>query len=189
MTKDKVKLQTKIRDVIYDYEFAVSSMRMAKVKNPEEVVKVFLSVGYEETYVDKNGYVFIGGYNNTIDDENIVVINKETGKVVAVTNSYGEYYRDVETGQEIEDIDEDRLSEPDSAFEAQEIFEYLQDQLLDGEVMAIVEAGWEKLRYVGACLVVVTNKRIEWRNTGEMIDEIAKEMLEKNNGTKNTDGC
>ena len=170
-----------------NYEFAVSSMRMAKVKNPEEVVKVFLSAGYEETYVDKNGYVFIGGYENTIDDEIIVVINKETGKAVAVANYYG--YRDIENNEEIEDIDEDRLNEPDSAFKSQEIFEYLQDQLLDGEAMAIVEAGWEKLRFVGACLVVVTNKGIEWRNTGEMINEIAKEMLEKNNGTKNTDGC
>ena len=162
-----------------NYEFAVASMRMAKVKNPEEVVKVFLSAGYEETYVDKNGYVFIGGYDNTIDDEIIVVINKETGKAVAVANYYGS--RDVETGEEIEDIDEDRLNEPDSAFKTQEIFEYLQDQLLDGEVMAIVEAGWEKLRSVGACFVVVTKKGIEWRNTTQMIEEIVDNMLENEN--------
>ena len=170
-----------------NYEFAVASMRMAKVKNPEEVVKVFLSAGYEETYVDKNGYVFIGGYENTIDDEIIVVINKETNKAVAVANCYG--YLDVESGEEIEDIDEDRLNEPDSTFKTQEIFDYLQDQLLDGEVMAIVEAGSEKLRFVGACLVVITKKGIEWRNTGQMIEEIAKEMLEKENGTKNANGC
>lgn len=52
----------------------------------------------------------------------------------------------------------------------------LQEQLLDGEIIAIVEAGSEKLRFVGACFVVITKKGIEWRNTGQMIEEIANNL-------------
>lgn len=168
-----------------NYEFAVASMRTGKVKNPEEVVNVFLAVGYEETYADKDGDVFIGGFDTPISDENIVIINSETNKVVAVADCYGDY-RDVETGEEIEDIDEDRLNAPDSIFKSQEIFDYLKEQLLDGEVIAIVEAGWEKLRSVGATAVVISKQGIYWNSTYGFIEETIEKLKEKNNEEVNS---
>ena len=158
-----------------NYEFAVATMRKGKVKNPEEVANVFLAVGYEETYADKDGYVFIGGYDTSLSDENIVIINTETNKVVAVGDCYGDY-RDVETGEEIEDIDEDRLNAPDSIFKSQEIFDYLKEQLLDGEVIAIVEAGWEKLQSVGGTAVVISKEGIYWNSTYGFIEETIKKI-------------
>ena len=158
-----------------NYEFAVASMRTGKVKNPDEVVNVFLAVGYEETYADKDGYVFIGGYDTPISDENEVIINTEKDKVVMVTGSCGEYI-DIETGTEVEDIDEERLYDSDSIFKAKPIFDYLKEQLFDGEIIVIVEAGWEKLRSVGATTVVISKEGIHWNSTYGFIEETIEKI-------------
>lgn len=159
-----------------NYVFAVASKNTFRVKNPEEVVNVFQRLGFEETYQCDDGSIFIGGYEQMLGDM-LVYIDTKTNKAVAVDLGFEELIS-VDSG-EIVDNSED--FEDETKYKAMDSFEYLQEQLLDGEVAGIVEAGSEKLRFVGACLVVVTKKGIEWRNTGQIINELAKEMLEKEN--------
>ena len=160
-----------------NYEFAVATKDTFKVKNPEEVVNVFQGLGFEETYQCNDGTVFIGGYDQTLGDDMVVYVDIKTNKAVAIDRGFEELFS-VDNGDE---VDNPKDFEDESKYKAMDSFEYLQEQLLDGEVASIVEAGSEKLRFVGACFVVVTKKGIEWRNTSQMIDEISKNMLEKEN--------
>jgi hypothetical protein len=164
-----------------NYEFAVASKDTFKVKNAEEVVNVFQGLGFEETYQCNDGTIFIGGYDQTLGDDMVVYVDVKTGKAVAIDRGFEELFS-VDSGDE---VDNPKDFEDETKYKAMDSFEYLQEQLLDGEVAGIVEAGSEKLRFVGACLVVVTKKGIEWRNTSQMIEEIANNMLEKNNEETN----
>lgn len=164
-----------------NYEFAVATKDTFKVKNPEEVVNVFQGLGFEETYQCNDGTIFIGGYDQTLGDDMVVYVDIKTGKAVAIDRGFEELFS-VDSGDE---VDNPKDFEDETKYKAMDSFEYLQEQLLDGEVAGIVEAGSEKLRFVGACLVVVTKKGIEWRNTSQMIEEIANSMLEKNNEETN----
>ena len=160
-----------------NYEFAVATKNTFKVKNPEEVVNVFQGLGFEETYKDNDGTIFIGGYDQMLNDDMVVYVDIKTNKAVAIDRGFEELFS-VDSGDEVDNTED---FEDETKYKAMDSFEYLQEQLLDGEVASIVEAGSEKLVFVGACFVVVTKKGIEWRNTSQMIDEIAKEMLENNN--------
>lgn len=163
-----------------NYEFAVATKKTFKVKNPEEVVNVFQRLGFEKTYQCDDGSIFIGGYEQMLGDM-LVYIDTKTNKAVAIDIGFEELFS-VDSGETVDNLED---FEDETKYKAMDSFEYLQEQLLDGEVAGIVEAGHEKLRFVGACLVVVTKKGIEWRNTGQIIDEIAKEMLENNNEETN----
>lgn len=165
-----------------NYEFAVATKDTFKVKNPEEVVNVFQGLGFEETYQCNDGTVFIGGYDQTLGDDMVVYVDIKTNKAVAIDRGFEELFS-VDNGDK---VDNPKDFEDETKYKAMDSFDYLQEQLLDGEVASIVEAGSEKLRFVGACFVVVTKKGIEWRNTSQMIDEIAKEMLENNNEKTNS---
>ena len=160
-----------------NYEFAVATKDTFKVKNPKEVVDVFQGLGFEETYRCDDGSIFIGGYEQPLGDDMLVYIDVKTNKAVAIDRGFEELFS-VDTGDEIDNPED---FEDETKYKAMDSFDYLQEQLLDGEVAGIVEAGSEKLRFVGACFVVVTKKGIEWRNTGQMIEEIANNMLEKEN--------
>jgi len=161
-----------------NYEYAVATKDTFKVKNPEEVVNVFQGLGFEETYRCNDGTIFIGGYDQTLGDDMIVYIDVKTNKAVAIDREGYDDLFYVDSGDEVDNPED---FEDETKYKAMDSFDYLQEQLLDGEVASIVEAGSEKLRYVGAIFVVVTKKGIEWRNTSQMIDEMAKEMLEKDN--------
>lgn len=164
-----------------NYEFAVATKNTFKVKNPEEVVNVFQGLGFEETYQCDDGTVFIGGYEQPLGDDMVVYVDTKTNKAVAIDRGFEELFS-VDSGDEVDNPED---FEDETKYKSMDSFDYLQEQLLDGEVASIVEAGSEKLRFVGACFVVVTKKGIEWRNTSQMIDEIEKEMLEKNNEETN----
>ena len=160
-----------------NYEFAVATKNTFKVKNPEEVVNVFQGLGFEETYECNDGTIFIGGYDQTLGDDMVVYVDAKTNKAVAIDRGFEELFS-VDNGDEVDNPED---FEDETKYKAMDSFDYLQEQLVDGEVASIVEAGSEKLRFVGACFVVVTKKGIEWRNTSQMIDEIANNMLEKEN--------
>ena len=164
-----------------NYEFAVASKNTFKVKNPEEVVNVFQGLGFEETYQCNDGTIFIGGYDQPLGDDMVVYVDAKTNKAVAIDRGFEELFS-VDNGDEVDNPED---FEDETKYKPMDSFEYLQEQLLDGEVASIVEAGSENLRFVGACFVVITKKGIEWRNTSQMIDEISKNMLEKNNEETN----
>jgi hypothetical protein len=156
-----------------NYEFAVATKDTFKVKNPEEVVSVFQYLGFEETYQHDDGTIFIGGYEQSLGDDSVVYIDVETGKAMAIDRGFERLFY-IDSGKSVEDWE---AFEDETKYKSMDPFEYLQEQLLDGEVASIIEAGSEKLRFVGACLVVVTKKGIQWKTTYQMIDEIVKEML------------
>ena len=160
-----------------NYIFSVATKNTFKVKNPDEVVNVFQGLGFEETYQCNDGTIFIGGYDQTLGDDMVVYVDVKTNKAVAIDRGFEELFS-VDSGDEVDNPED---FEDETKYKAMDSFTYLQEQLLDGEVASIVEAGSEKLRFVGACFVVITKKGIEWRNTSQMIDEISKNMLEKEN--------
>ena len=163
-----------------NYNFAVATKHTFRVKNPEEVSNVFYDLGFEETCECNDGTIFIGGYGQTLSDDMVVYVDVKTGKAVAIDRGFEELFS-VDSGAEV-DNPEDFKDE--TKYKAMDSFEYLQEQLLDGEVASIIEAGSKKLIFVGACFVVITKKGIEWRNTSQMIEEIANNMLEKENENK-----
>lgn len=162
-----------------NYEFAVTTQYSGKVKNPQEVVNVFQALGYEESYVQSNGDVFIGGYNNPLDDSQGVITPALIGeKRRVVVENYCDEYVDVETG---ETLDSDIFDNEDGEFDHERFaydtpFEYLQSQLLDGEVFALSEGGWEKLRSAGGTAVVVSKDSIDWNSTYGFIEETIKKI-------------
>ena len=158
-----------------NYEFAVATKNTFKVKNPKEVVNVFQGLGFEKTYQCNDGTIFIGGYEQMLADDMVVYVDIKTNKAVALDRGFEELFS-VESGDE---VDNPKDFEDETKYKAMDSFDYLQEQLLDGEVASIIEAGSEKLVFVGACFVVITKKGIEWRNTTQMIEEIVSNMLEK----------
>lgn len=160
-----------------NYEFAVSTQVSGKVKNAQEVCDVFQALGYEETYVCGDGDVFIGGYEQPIDDSAIVFLDKETGKPVAVDRGDCQI-TSIETGEEI-DSDEFDEGIDNCKYTSLDCLDYLQRQLLEGEVFALVEADWEKLRSVGGTAVVISNNRIDWNSTYGFIEETVNKIKEK----------
>ena len=158
-----------------NYEFAVSTQHSGKVKNPQEVVDVFQALGYEESYLPNNGEIFIGGYETPLDDSAIVFLDIESKKPIAVDRGDG-YIISVETGEEITENDDFYENVDDSKYESLDCMEYLQSQLLDGEVFALVEAGWEKLRSVGGTAVVISKNSIDWNSTYGFIEDKVKQI-------------
>ena len=163
-----------------NYEFAVSTQHSGKIKNPQEVVDVFQVLGYEESYISGDSEVFIGGYETPLDDSPIVFLSTETGKPVAVDRDG--YIYNVENGEELDEDDEFYKDVDAGKYSSLDCMEYLQSQLLDGEVFALVEAGWEKLRSVGGTAVVISQDKIIWNSTYGFVEETIQKIKEKTNG-------
>lgn len=161
-----------------NYEYSVGANKYAKVKNVDEVFTVFGALGYDEVYTQDNS-VFIGSYSTNLNDDDEVIIDKETNRVVAVRQYYADRVCDLD-GIEVDDVfdDEDKYRVVSS-------MEYLQEQLEDDEIVAIVEAGAEKLRYVCAYVVVVSKEGIFWQSTNGFIEDTTAKIeqirKEKNN--------
>ena len=141
------------------YEFAVTSAgNEFKVKDKEEVLQVISSLGYEESEIYNDNSLFIGSYEKTIDDDN-VIIEKSTNKPVAVeVNS--EYYELNEDETET-DLINDIINDNGSKYEIIVWHEYLQRKLLDNKQVAVItEAGNEKLRYAGSYTIIISKDGI-----------------------------
>ena len=128
-----------------------------KVKDTELVKRLLGSAGF---YVDECGgsLCFYDNEDSAyLCDMNLVYYN---GFPIVVQTDYNEdedldYAVEEYAGTSSENIDED-------LFETQDFFEFLQDQLLDGESIQVTEVGHEGLRYQGASGVAITKKAIHW---------------------------
>lgn len=154
-----------------NYEFAVASNDYVKVKDVNEVASVFGVLGYDEVYTENNS-VFIGSYDANLNDDDEVIINKETGKAVAVRKYYANEVCDLDCNE----VDDESIFDDETKYRTISSMEYLQEQLLDDEIVAITEAGAEKLRSVGACVVVISKEGIFWNSTNRFIDDTTKKI-------------
>ena len=164
-----------------DYYFAVASNSFRIKEEAVENMRRALLI-YDESYVSDKGEAFIGSYDMNVSDTINVVIDKRTGRVIG---SYETDYFSLEdcieeNGYTIEE-DLKELGIPSGEEYSVEDFtevpltQFIQENLLDGEYVFIKEAGHEKLRYVGACGLLITKKSEQWIN----IDRVAEELLEK----------
>lgn len=128
-----------------------------KVKDTALVKRLLGSAGF---YVDEceGSLCFYDNEDSAyLCDMNLVYYN---GFPIVVQTDYNEdedldYAVEEYAGTSSENIDED-------LFETQDFFEFLQDQLLDGESIQVTEVGHEGLRYQAACGVAITKKAIHW---------------------------
>lgn len=164
-----------------DYLFAVASnsfnIKEESISNMRRALLI-----YDESYVSDKGEAFIGSYDMSLSDTINVVIDKRTGKVIG---SYETDYLSLEdcieeNGYTIEE-DLEELGIPSGEeynvedFTEVPLTQFIQENLLDGEYVFIKEAGHEKLRYVGACGLLITKTLIKWLN----LDFIAAGHLSK----------
>ena len=154
-----------------NYEFAVASNDYVKVKDVNEVASVFGALGYDEVYTENNS-VFIGSYNANLNDDDEVIINKETGKVEAVKSYYSDEVCDLDCNK----VDDESIFDDETKYRTISSMQYLQEQLLDDEIVAITEVGAEKLVSVGACVVVISKEGIFWNSTDGFINDTTKKI-------------
>ena len=164
-----------------DYEFVVASNSFnIKEESISNMRRALLM--YDESHVSDKGEAFIGSYDMNLSDTINVVIDKRTGKVIG---SYETDYLSLEdcieeNGYTIEEGLEE-LSIPSGEeysvedFTEVPLIEFIQENLLEGEYVFIKEVGHEKLRYVGACGLLITKKSKQWIS----LDRAAEELLEK----------
>ena len=164
-----------------DYLFAVGSNSFNIKEESIDNMRRALLI-YDESYVSDKGEAFIGSYDMNVSDTINVVIDKRTGRVIG---SYETDYLSLEdcieeNGDTIEE-DLKELSIPSEEeynvedFTEVPLTEFIQENLLEGEYVFIKEAGNEKLRYIGACGLLITKTLIKWLN----LDFIASGYLEK----------
>lgn len=139
-----------------------------KTKNNEEVLKVLLDLGLEETYITSNEKVSIASYGQSMDDSMNVIIDKETEKAVTAYTDYTYENLDPEILKTLEDENINKYKEVS-------IYDYLKDMLLEGETIQIKETGNEKLRYNGAYGLVITQKSYQWFNLDDIMEKYAEE--------------
>ena len=164
-----------------DYLFAVGSNSFNIKEESIDNMRRALLI-YDESYVSDKGEAFIGSYDMNVSDTINVVIDKRTNRVIG---SYETDYLSLEdcieeNGDTIEE-DLQELSIPSEEeynvedFTEVPLTEFIQENLLEGEHVFIKEAGNEKLRYIGACGLLITKTLIKWLN----LDFIASEYLSK----------
>lgn len=159
-----------------NYMSVVTTERMGKVKNVSEVLRVFHLLGFDETTAYCTDEVNICGYDCSLCDEKAIIVEKGSHKIVAVEVGF-EVFMDINENFIDEEGFLDELNDPDpKKYDRLNPYEYLQEQLLDGEVMALIEVGNEKLRYSCADILVVSKKGIEFENSNHIISEKIKAL-------------
>ena len=155
-----------------------------EVKNSDEVKSVLEQLGME-VYIDSDNKMCFGSEEESFNVDDIVVINKKTGKVLTVMHEYDDYDECLNVQEMIDagELDEDDLEEIS-------VGEYLQEQLVDGSYIIASEAGSEKLRYVTTCSMLISKDDIKnfdsqvmaelYMNRKEDIKVIIKEFMKEN---------
>lgn len=168
-----------------NYEFTVVSNEF-KTKNNEEVANVFEDLGFEETYTNSNGYVFVGSYGESAwSDDDVVVREIGTGKVIGAYDTYNGMYEDLgsflQSKSSISDEEFSKMSVEEledtlqvGNYEEVPLDEYLQEMLEDGQVFVLKEVGNEKLRYNTGCAVIIGKDFVEWIDLDRKIEEFVK---------------
>ena len=150
-----------------NFEFT-SISNVFKTKDNKQVVKVFQNLGFEETYETENG-VFIGSYSQQMLDDSMHVIFDKDDDIVAVYDDYTYENLDEEIIDKLEDED-------DKTYCVLSAEEYLQNMLLDGEVVIYKEVGNEKLRYNSAFGLVISKYEIKAFSLDKLIEDYAEQM-------------
>lgn len=138
-----------------------------KVKDTDLVKRLLGSAGF---YVDKYEDDRLCFYDNEdsayLDDMQLVYYNNIPIVVLTDLNADEDFYFAIEeyAGVKEEDIDEELIITKD-------FFEFLQEQLLDGESVQVTEVGHEGLRYQGACGVAITKKAIKWFDINRLMQK------------------
>lgn len=83
------------------------------------------------------------------------------------------------------EVDDESIFDDESKYRIISSMQYLQEQLLDDEIVAITEAGAEKLRSVGACVVVISKEGIFWNSTYGFIDDTIKKIQQMRKDKEN----
>lgn len=156
-----------------NYESVVIS-NYFRVKNPQEVVDVFKSLGYEESYFDTNdNTVILASYEQCWDSEHVVIIRKDNMQVVGEVQSCDYDFFDLD--EYLEDLDLFYIKDNVKIIS---LCEYIQYQLLDKNTyFAVKETGNEKLRYNVAHAEVITKNSMKWFNLDTLILEYVEEEM------------
>jgi hypothetical protein len=150
-------------------DIVTSAMKNFKVKDVEEVLKVFKTLGYIESNIYNDCFVIAGQEKALVDD--LVLVNEETSKAVAVFVDDEEIYYNLE-GKQIE-------VEPTDKYKHLYWFEYLQEKLLNNEQIAVItEISYEKLHYADSYTVIISKKGIYKNSTSAFISKTI-EKIEK----------
>lgn len=154
-----------------NYEFTVIS-NYFMVKNPSEVLDVFLRLGYEESYIDEQvETVCLSSYETCWDTDHLVLVTRKDKKVVGVIPSCDIDFYNLE-----EWLEETGLDYIVDDIEELSISDYIQYQLLDNSYCAIKEVGNEKLRYNIGVADVITKRTTKFFNLDSLIEKYIKEL-------------
>lgn len=138
----------------------------------------------------------MANYYGTVRSEDFLVNDKEKAELIlSSVSTDGDFYYDIDdtdkdgvykcwfgcygnifglrTNYKEENDDEDCEEEFDF------FIEELQSILLDGEVLKVVDIGYEKLRYVGGGCVVATKHTYKYLDILTEAEKLSKEMLEE----------
>lgn len=156
-----------------NYESVVIS-NYFRVKNPQKVVGVFKSLGYEESYFDTNdNTVILASYEQCWDSEHAVIVRKDNMQVVGTVQSCDYDFFDLD--EYLEDLDLFYIKDNVKIIS---LCEYIQYQLLDKNTyFAVKETGNEKLRYNVAHAEVITKNSMKWFNLDTLIIEYVEEEM------------
>lgn len=156
-----------------NYESIVIS-NYFRVKNPNEVLDVFKSLGYENSYFDTNdNTICLASYEQCWDSEHVVIVKKDNMQVIGAVNNCDYDFLDLK--EYLEDKQAD-LTEND--VKTIPLYEYIQYQLLDkNSYFAVKETGNEKLRYNTGFADIITKNSIKWFNLDMLILEYVEQEL------------
>lgn len=156
-----------------NYESTVIS-NYFRVKNPNEVLDVFKSLGYENSYFDTNdNTICLASYEQCWDSEHVVIVKKDNMQVIGAVNNCDYDFLDLKEYLEYKQAD---LTE--DSVKIIPLYEYIQYQLLDkNSYFAVKEIGNEKLRYNVGFAEVITKNSFKWFNLDMLIIECVEEEL------------
>lgn len=139
----------------------------------------------------------MANYCGTTRSEEFLVNNKEKaeGILSSVTTDGDMYYNIDSTDREgvykcwfgstgnLYGLREDYQNETSEYDDCEESFDFfieeLQSILLDGEVLKVVDVGYEKLRYVGGGCVVATKNTYKYLDILSEAEKLGKEILKQ----------
>ncbi len=156
-----------------NYECVVIS-NYFRAKNPQEVVDVFCTLGYENSFCDTtDNTVILASYEQCWDSEHVVIVRKDNMEVIGAVQNCDYDFLDLK--EYLEDL-ENGLTEDD--VKILPLYDYIQYQLLDKNTyFAVKETGNEKLRYNVAHAEVITKNSMKWFNLDTLILEYIEEEM------------
>lgn len=143
-----------------------------KVKDKDLVKRLLGSARFHVDECD-GGLCFYDNEDSTnLCDMQVAFYNDIPIVVQTDYNDDEDFYCVIEEyiGVKEEDVDEDLITTKD-------FFEFLQEQLLDGESVQVTKVGHEGLRYQAACGVAITKKAIKWFDLNKSMQDFTEENL------------